>query len=224
MCEQDQSQENLPPFEQCKHSVVTVSQTKMGVCLQFFWHPDTAKSDKYYCSIDLIPTFKMVKVEALELANIVNTSMIQQQPVGWLRYLKKYVISDLVLTDLLDPDQINYITNCLLKQLNSGSDCYYVRPGQHLGVNKFSTEAHHKVYCKIKALKTILKVDLSQYMVKKILLRPSECIYDDPNIFMYSTMSQSEIKEQFQSQIDYDQWDKAEFKSMVPLKKYVTQD
>jgi hypothetical protein len=65
MCEKEQSQEIVLPFEQCKHSVVTVSQTKMGVCLQFFWHPDTDKSEKYYCSVDLIPSYKIVKKEAL---------------------------------------------------------------------------------------------------------------------------------------------------------------
>jgi hypothetical protein len=67
-------------------------------------------------------------------------------------------------------------------------------------------------------LKTILKVDLSQYMVKKILLRTSECNVDDLYGFLYSTMSQSEIKEQFQSKIDYDQWDKDKHKHYVPLK------
>jgi hypothetical protein len=96
---------------------------------------------------------------ALELARIVNTAMIEQQPTGWLRYLEKYSTSDVIFTDLLNvQDKSSMIGSVLLKQLSAQQ--YFVRPGQHLGTDKFSSKSHHQVYCWIKALKTILDVDL----------------------------------------------------------------
>jgi hypothetical protein len=53
-------------FNQCPNGVVTVSQTKMGVCLQFLWH--SSEGDKVYCSVDLVPTYKIINMNALKLA------------------------------------------------------------------------------------------------------------------------------------------------------------
>jgi hypothetical protein len=86
----------------------------------------------------------MKQVEALYLAKRVNTAMINQQSERWVRYLEKYVISDIILTDLLDNEKKNWIMNCLLKQLSREE--YFVRPGQHLGTEKFSSATHHTVY------------------------------------------------------------------------------
>jgi hypothetical protein len=60
-------------------------------------------------------------------------------------------------------------------------------------------------HCRIKALTSILKVDLSSNMVKKIILRPAESnsgSYDD---FLHLTMCQPELKELFESKINYEQ-------------------
>jgi hypothetical protein len=124
----------------------------------------------------------MKQVEALELARMVNTAIINQKPEGWVGYLERYVTSDIIFTDLIISGQKTWIMDCLLKQL-SGEDSF-VRPGQHL--QKFSSATHHKVYCRIKALKSIFNVNInrnrrteaevkiSSYKVKKILLRPAE--------------------------------------------------
>jgi hypothetical protein len=204
--------------KQCENCVLTVSQTKMGVCLQLFWQ--SKDGIKIYCSVDLVPTFPIIKVKALDLARIVNIEMVKQQPPGWLRYLEKYSTSDVILTDLFDvEDESSEIGSVLLKQL-SGQQ-YFVRPGQYLGTEKFSSDDHRKVYCWIKALKTILKVDMSSYMVKKMLLCSPEAkpgsVYD----FLFSTMCQPELKERFESKIDYGQWEKKEDKLVIPLMKRV---
>jgi hypothetical protein len=203
-------------FEQCKKCAVTVSQTKMGVCLQLFWQSKNGL--KIYCSVDLVPTFPITRLKALELAQNINTAMLKQQPTGWLRYLEKYSTSDVILTDLLDvEDESSQIGSVLLKQL-SGQQ-YFVRPGQYLGTEKFRSTTHYKVYCRIKALKSILKVDLSSYMVKKILLRPAEITTGNPHTFLHSTMCQPELKEQFQSKIDFPKWERERYKWNIPLKK-----
>jgi hypothetical protein len=147
--------------------------------------------------------------------------MMKQQPDGWLRYLKEYATSDLIITDLLgDNDRSNMIHSVLLKQLNFCSDNnYFVRPGQHLSANKFNSVNHYFVYCCIKVLKAILEVDISQYLVKKMLLRPSEFSGGVRYSLLYATMCQGELRERFEEKIDYDQWKKEEFKSNIPLKK-----
>jgi hypothetical protein len=62
-------------------------------------------------------------------------------------------------------------TAVLLKNLNWQSERnHFVRPGQHLGVEKFQSKNHRRVYCLIKSLKKILSVDFSMYMVKKMML------------------------------------------------------
>jgi hypothetical protein len=217
-CGGRKAEEKITLFQQCEKCVVTVSQTKMGGCLQFMWDSDRGK---IYSSVDLVPTFEIKDVGALELARIVNTAMLEQQPEAWFRYLQKYATSDLILTDLLDAeDKSNKISSVLLKQLNCETDKnYFVRPGQHLGVKKFSSESHHELYCYIKVLKKVLHVDLSQYMVKKLLLRPSEFSRGQAFNFLYSTMCETELREKFESKIDYPQWEREEFKWYVPLKK-----
>jgi hypothetical protein len=91
--------------------------------------------------------------------------------------------------------------------------------GQHLGDTKFTSDLHKSAYTKIKALKTILKIDLNTYFLRKLLLRKVE--YGDTSLrsnFLYKVMSLPELKEKFESRIDYDQWD-FEDSHYIPLKK-----
>jgi hypothetical protein len=235
-CKEKKNQNNpVSLFEQCEKCVVTVSQTKMGVCLQFIWRSDSG--ELIYCSVDLVPTFKIKEIAALELARMVNMAMIKEQPEGWLRYLEKYAASDLIRTDLLyvskenglnggayyatDSKKVVQLSSVLLKNLNCQPDKnYFIRPGQHLGTDKFKSRGQRQIYCWIKALKKILSVDVSMYMVKKILLeRPHEIRSDCPYNDLYYKMSQAELKEKFDSKIDYTKWESLRIKAVVPLKK-----
>jgi hypothetical protein len=59
----------------------------------------------------------------------------------------------------------------------------------------------------IKALKKILSVDVSMYMVKKtMLLWPIETSSYDSYDLLFTIMSQVDLKEKFESKIDYDRW------------------
>ncbi len=57
-----------------------------------------------YCSIDLVPTFKIKKVGAIELARAVNGVMLGdgRPDQAWFRYLNNYAKSDMVLSDIVD--------------------------------------------------------------------------------------------------------------------------
>ncbi len=97
-------------FRQCEKCCVAVSQTKIGLCLQFQWRrsrgygqlrrlSDTmlksggGSSDAdIFCSVDIVPKFDIQPVSSLELARSVNRAMLGPfRPKGWFKYLKNYV-------------------------------------------------------------------------------------------------------------------------------------
>ena len=71
-CKANYNQGDL--FIQCASCAVLVSQTKMGACLQFEW-----SETEVYCSMDIVPTFKVEAVNAVSLARFVNEAMLAQE-------------------------------------------------------------------------------------------------------------------------------------------------
>jgi hypothetical protein len=145
---------------------------------------------------------------------------MQERPEGWVKYREKYSTSEMILTDLLNADdESNVISSVLLKNLNCEIDRnYFIRPGQHLGVGKFRSMFHYSVYCWIKTIKKILIVDLSLYMLKKTLLRPTELSFGNSEEFLFVIMAQAQVKEKFETKIDYDRWSIQKGRNTIPLK------
>ena len=199
-------------FKQCSKCAYTVSQTKVGICLQFQWRSDCNRV--VYCSIDIVPTYSIREFGALSLAKLVNTGMLASpsRPQGWLKYLQNYVTSDMVLTDILDTRR--QVESVFLKLLqNSHSDVYYIRPGQLLGQEKFCTQRHHLVYQQIKFLKKCLQLaDVDMYMVKKLLWKPEVNMLHYETVtkreFVIRVLSLPELKHHFQTVIDFRKWDR----------------
>jgi hypothetical protein len=143
--------------------------------------------DTVYCSVDLVPTFKIKHIAPLDLAKIVNMGIMNNQPEGWQNYPQKYAKADVIMPELLfvsqkaitdddsNKDGTDSIASVLLKNINTSVDKnYYVRPGQNLKREKFKSEDLKWVYTEIKALKTIFSVSLDNYMLKKLLWKPNE--------------------------------------------------
>jgi hypothetical protein len=205
-------------FKQCKSCMVAVSQTKVGNGLQLLWK--SGKEGEIYCSMDVVPVFQIKGILPLELARLINTAMLMEQPEGWLNYITKYAKADLIVPDLLKGDK-SLIKSVLLKNLNcSVEKNYFVRPGQHLNATKFLSNDHRWVYQRIKALKSVLKIDLNTYFLKKLLLRPVMFNTNNSYEFLFDVMCQPELREKFERIIDYDNWITEEDKSNLPLKKY----
>ena len=112
-------------------SAVTVSQTKIGLCLQFEWQDDNmTTSSRAYCSVDLVPTFPIEPVSVMNLTNSVNSSMLSDsRPRGWWNCLRNYVKQDKIF---LGTKGIRHamISDVVLKILERDSGSYFVRPGQ----------------------------------------------------------------------------------------------
>jgi hypothetical protein len=64
---------------------------------------------------------------------------------------------------------------------------------------------------------TCPNADQTQSPIKKILLRPAESAQGSPHNFLYSTMCQIELKEQFQE--NYEKWEREQLKRYTPLLK-----
>jgi hypothetical protein len=204
-------------FKQCDSCIVAVSQTKVGIGLQFLWKSDN--EEEIYSSVDLVPTFNINPIDPLDLARIINSAMLSQRPDGWFNYMKKYAKADLIVTDLLVKERDQAIGSVLLKNLNcSLEQNYFVRPGQHLAAEKFKTKEHRRLYQNVKALKTILDVDLNNYMLKKLLLKPIEFKIRIKSHFLYDVMCMPELKEKFEEKIDYEEWKVCRAKSKIPRK------
>ena len=161
-------------FEQCSRCAVTVSQSKIGVALQFEWQWHGGQGiESIYCSVDLIPLFPIEAISVLELANLVNSHMLGANPPrGWLKYLFKYPKEFKIIYELIearDGGTVNYVS---LKTMNfqKGRN-HYIKPAQGYTEYKFSSDRMMGLYTYIKFLKKVLNLDLSSYWVKKELLR-----------------------------------------------------
>jgi hypothetical protein len=115
-------------LKQCKSCIVSVSQTKVGLGLQFLWR--SPLNEDVYCSVDLVPVFDIEGIHPLHLAKIINVTMLNKRPEGWMNYMSKYANADLIITDLLEGDRSQTIESVLLKNLNCSVERnYFVRPG-----------------------------------------------------------------------------------------------
>jgi hypothetical protein len=122
-CKKRKEKETSKLFKQCKSCIVTVSQTKVGIVLQFLWKSDSG--DKIYISVDLVPTFKIKLIHPMELARVINFAMINQRPEGWLDYMAKYVKADMIVSDLLEDGRSQMIGRVLLKNLFGREQLFY---------------------------------------------------------------------------------------------------
>ena len=107
-------------YKHCEKCPVAVTQTKIGITLQFVWKwpgDEISKAAEIYASIDIIPEYAIVPIPAIRLAKLVNTHMVQPElsrpPFGFVRYLKNYDMHYKV-----NLSQDGCIFNVSLKEMN----------------------------------------------------------------------------------------------------------
>ena len=150
-------------FEHCKKCPVNVCQTKPGVALQFQW---MWQGQSIYTSIDLIPVFPIIPIGVVQLAKLVNTSMIcPGHPQGWLEYLSSYFKHYKEIQG--DGEEIKDIV--LKTMSNQPGDNYYVRPSLPCNDETFVNEITKQMYTYMKYLKHVLNLNVSSYFIKSQL-------------------------------------------------------
>ena len=157
-------------FEQCDKCIVTVSQTKSGIALQFNWIAEEDGMKRVYCSIDLIPVFQITPMPTIRLTRLIVENMLSDDaPPGWLNFLFKYwkdykIILELALAGGGNIKSVDLKTMTFHEGRN-----HHIKPAQEFTEAKFSSERMRDIYSYIKFLKKVLNLDLSSYWVKKEL-------------------------------------------------------
>ena len=229
-CKQDMKSDPTKS-EQCTQCVVSVSQTKIGLALQFIWVSECpfiyptwdhqygniiqrGKKVTMYCSIDIVPELPIEEIEALTLARIANRPMLSPDPPErWLKCLYNYAKHYRIIQDLIQSDK-GKINSVVLKVMNLCEERnHYVRPAQpNTEGEKFQSEDMKKIYCCIKYLKKALDLDLSTYWVKKELLKQEylDIVHSnrDKTRALLTVLSQPQFRPKVADGIDIDKSNK----------------
>ena len=104
-----------------------------------------------------------------------------------------------------------YLGSVTLKLLNNDQYRYYcVRIGQLLGQEKFRGSRHKHIYYGIKVLKKLLGLNLSMFMIKKLLWKPSVQFVHyttvHTNEFLLMILLHPEMRRECDKWIKLDEW------------------
>ena len=117
--------------------------------------------------------------------DLVTKNLVDGTLPNWLPYLQKFVKSDTLLPEVLgSPTRPkDGYTAMKLLHTDSDKDLFILRPGQTLAMENLQEPKLKKTYCYLKALKNIMKVSISSYSLKKVLLlRDFTCLlYTSPS-------------------------------------------
>jgi hypothetical protein len=134
--------------------------------------------------------------------------MIKERPDGCNDYLKP----------LQDADMMSIVLLKKLDYYTQGN--YIVRPGQHYPNRKCMSTICKQALCFMRVLKKVLKIDISNYLAKKLLLRPVDCPtgygFDE---YFYQLMCLPEFKMDFASSIDYEKGKRKQDKFYISIRK-----
>ncbi len=115
-----------------------------------------------------------------------------------------------------------------IKLLNYGkTHNFIIHPAQRMQIETFNTDPKMKyLFCVIKYLKTVLKVDLSSYFIKKVILletfREAMEQYEQFEWVMVKlALTETVLKPYFENLIDFDRWKPEKRDKRIPLKKYL---
>ena len=206
-------------YMQCDKCAVTVSQTKIGIALQFEWEWN---DEKIYCSIDLIPLFPIIGIDALELARLVNTAMLgPEKPHKWLKYIYNYFKHYKIIimeSHQQNDHQAGKIDSVVLKTFNfqQGKN-HHIRPAQPSSESgTFLSPRMKDIYCYIKFLKKAAGLDISSYWVKRELQNEQYQLIVDPinralhgygghadDLALVQVLSQPEFRSKVDGKIDF---------------------
>ena len=110
--------------------------------------------------------------DTLVMFEKVTSSLVRRSLPNWLSYLEKFVVSDALLPEVLGAPILpkeGYISMKLLHTL-SDDDMFILRPGQPLAMKNLQNPKLKKTYCYLKSLKSLMKLELTSYSLKKVLL------------------------------------------------------
>jgi hypothetical protein len=224
----------LAVHSHCAICAPVVTHTKIGACLVF------KDQDKKFLTMDLVPMLP-VTLESkqsdesntiLLFQSVVNT-LVEQAPIGWLKYLKSSILS----RDAIHPFALEQQKNktksddyVAVKIINYGNDNnMIIMPAQSMQIDNFEKNNLRNYFTYVKALKVLLDIDVKSYFLKKVCLTDIRLFGGETPSLLAEQMSlfniiatDSSISLQFYKVINTEEWRKRQYKNTdfddIPLR------
>ena len=174
-CPQKDNDEFKGPFyTHCNKCIFNVTQTKSGACLIFNWKRLFNK--RKILTIDLIPVLPVQGESIMQLFTLAIKTLLDERPVNWFKHIRGILMQDSVLPESYNasveqrsdvPLQVGF------KLVNYGEDKnnFIIKPAQILGISKHIEDKNlMNIYACVKCIKGAFGVDISSYLIKKILM------------------------------------------------------
>ncbi len=207
-------------YTHCTQCIFPVTHTKMGACILFQWSESKLFEKEITLTVDVIPLFPIAaktkqckEVNVLKLQKILTKGLLEQRPSNWINHFKGHVKKDRVLPEAFKEQMDNDTLMIGIKLLNYGENqnCI-IHPAQKLKIDSFGKHENlKKLYCVIKALKTMLSIDLSSYFIKKVILlkefRKSIKTHKKFEwVMVKRAITETALKPYFENIIDFERW------------------
>ena len=164
------------PWTHCVDHRPVVCQTKLGACLNLQWQDEQmlrTGQEPENVVIDLIMGFPFGDSNTMDIYKGVLTSISNEMPTGWRGVIDSRFHRDRVIPD--DMEEMSKSGNFIgIKLMLWGpAPNYFLRPGQTVQVDKFENGKVREAYLVLKGLIKHFQLNVSSYLLKKILLGSS---------------------------------------------------
>ncbi len=175
--------ERMLPLMHCETCLPAITYSKLGPCLTFSWANDIWERPTAL-TMDFIPVFglRYTGGKIYSLFEKVFWTLKLVQPEGWIKHceqiskrdrhlLENRTIYGLAAKDKKRREPKDEVICLKLLNYNSTGPNYVIRPGQKVDLSHMEEHGStKKVYTHLKALKTVLQLDVSSYYIKKNIL------------------------------------------------------
>ena len=208
-CKAKKMKSLLEPWTHCSFCIPTVAMTRAGPCV-------ILEHDFTLISIDIIPMLPSPVRNPVELYNLVTQTLIREQPVGWQKYLQRFLKTDRILPEsiALVKDSAKPFICLKILSFEGTSGNFILRPGQILENDQLQDTTLKTVYCHMKALKDHFRVNIKSYILKKVVLLPGNLEKAKDNTqdeyqLLFHYLSHPSLKTEFEKHINYPKWKSA---------------
>ncbi len=171
-------------------------------------------------------TLKGNETNVLNLQTILTKGLVKKQPPNWFNHFKSHIKRDRILPeDFKKQSEIEVPMTIGMKLLHYGDENnFIIRPAQRMQIETFfKNEKMKKLYCYLKGIKSALKVNVSSYFIKKVLMlekfQKEMNKYDKfHNDMIRKALTDTVLKRYFDSKINFEKWH-THYKNFIPLKK-----
>ncbi len=204
------------PQSHCQRCLPGVTHTKLGPCLVFWWGGESG----HPLTVDLIPMFPIQCPSdegLLSLYHAAVRTLFDARPENWYSHFRTIVEKDRLLPEVYARERRRSTpaSSVTIKLLNYRPQRnHIIRPSQPMRVHE-EFRRHggrlHQVYVHLKALRSILDVRVTPYVIKKVVLCDEvkeSVVGSDVRLdeALLRVLSHPELRARFMGAIRYGDW------------------